>query len=254
MPTTASANTRRQERRKTRTALEEKKAKRTPRNGSRGTYTPFFASYSPLHMQYSPCRELPGRLRPHLGPCILCWQASPLAALAKDLGSPISHLFLFTRNTRNTRNTREPFPGKTLTQNGRADASQAATRTGVLYISRAYLTRAVCTRRSSIDNYTPLSPPPRHTAMLFKSVLCAAAAAGSAWATPIASETEASCSGNKAIDNFSGWANKTNSLGSIVGGTLSPPVLPPVLPHASPLTSQTTKPWRRCPCPARRCL
>ncbi|CAK7213040.1 hypothetical protein SCUCBS95973_001664 [Sporothrix curviconia] len=53
--------------------------------------------------------------------------------------------------------------------------------------------------------------------MLFKSVLCVAAATGSAWAAPAATESQAACNANLPIDNFAGFANKTNSLGAVTG-------------------------------------
>ncbi|OAA57457.1 glycosyl hydrolase [Niveomyces insectorum RCEF 264] len=53
--------------------------------------------------------------------------------------------------------------------------------------------------------------------MFLTSVLCVVAATSAAWASPVASTKRAACKGNKAIDNFSSWANKTNSLGAVSG-------------------------------------
>ncbi|CAK7207654.1 hypothetical protein SEUCBS139899_010465 [Sporothrix eucalyptigena] len=53
--------------------------------------------------------------------------------------------------------------------------------------------------------------------MLFKSALCVAAVAGSAWAAPAATASQAACKANKPIDNFADWGNKTNTLGSVTG-------------------------------------
>lgn len=60
--------------------------------------------------------------------------------------------------------------------------------------------------------------------MLFKSVFCVAAAAGSAMAAPTI-ESRAACKANKPIDTFADWANRTNSLGSVSGGMFFSPFL-----------------------------